>query len=123
MTAPREARPRPGRSGTFTVATWNIRSGRNGGLESAARALESLGVDIAVLQETKLTGKKHTRFTSGYHIIASEAESAQKGGIALAWRENHEVFEVEATRVVHANVITLQLVTGDDRYYVVGCYC
>ena len=40
---------------TFTVATWNIRCGRNGGLESALRALESLEVDIAILTEAKLT--------------------------------------------------------------------
>ena len=43
-------------SGTFSVATWNIRSGRNGGLESALRTLESLEVDLAFLTETKLTG-------------------------------------------------------------------
>ena len=35
--------------GTFSVASWNIRSGRNGGLEGALRALESLGVNIGIL--------------------------------------------------------------------------
>jgi hypothetical protein len=35
--------------GTFSVASWNIRSGRNGSLEAALRAMESLGVDIGIL--------------------------------------------------------------------------
>jgi hypothetical protein len=43
-------------SGTFSIATWNIRSRRAGGLESACRALGALNVDIGFLQETKLTG-------------------------------------------------------------------
>ena len=41
--------------GSFTVALYNIRSGRNGGLESALRAMKQMGVDCGVLLETKLT--------------------------------------------------------------------
>ena len=47
----------------FALATWNVRSGRPGGtmggIEAAARALDSLNVDIAVLQETKVRGGLH----------------------------------------------------------------
>ncbi len=43
-------------SGSIAVASWNIRNGRNGGLESALQAMEALGVDLRVLLETKLTG-------------------------------------------------------------------
>ena len=42
-------------SGSFTVALYNIQSGRNGGLESALRAMKLMGVDCGVLLETKLT--------------------------------------------------------------------
>jgi len=45
-----------------------------------------------------------------------------KGGIALLWQPDHEGFGVEATRVVTPNLITFQLVTGDERYYVMGIY-
>ena len=106
---------------TFSVATWNIRSGRNGGLESACRALESLNVDIAFLQETKLTNGIHTRNSSGYSIVASEAPSKHKGGIALCWRENR-LFELEETKFLSHHVMTFRLITGGLRYYVVGVY-
>ena len=77
---PEKAPSRPEGSGTFALASWNIRNGRNGGLESAARALDSLGADIAFLQETKVTGGIYTRHSSGYKIVASDAPSKQKGG-------------------------------------------
>ena len=45
----------PEGSGTFSVATWNIRSGRGAGLAAAAKGLRQMGVGCAVLTETKLT--------------------------------------------------------------------
>ena len=42
-------------SGTFVVGMCNVRSGRNGGLESALRGLGLMNVDSAGLTETKLT--------------------------------------------------------------------
>ena len=107
--------------GTFTVASWNIRNGRNGGLENACRALASLEVDITVLQETKLTGGTHTRLSSGYEIAASDAVSAHSGGVALCWRK-HDLFEIEETKFFGPNVLAFQLVTRGKRFYVVGCY-
>ena len=51
---PPKASPKPGDHGTtVSMATWNIRDGRNGGLESAARSFDSLGVDIGFVLETK----------------------------------------------------------------------
>ena len=47
------APPKPGDHGTaISIATWNIRDGRKGGLESAVRSFFSLGVDIGIVQET-----------------------------------------------------------------------
>ncbi len=37
-------------SGSIAVASYNIRNGRNGGLESALRAMEAMGVDIGIFQ-------------------------------------------------------------------------
>jgi len=91
--------------------SWNIQSGRNGGLDSACRALESLGVDIAVLQETKLTGGVHTRASHGYSIAASNAKSAHQGGIALAWKP-HNLYEIAETKFWGPNTLAFQLVTG-----------
>ena len=36
--------------GNFSIVSWNICSSRNGGLEGALRAMESLDVDIGILQ-------------------------------------------------------------------------
>ena len=106
---------------TFTVATWNIRCGRNGGLESALRALESLEVDIAILTEAKLTKGIYTRGGRGYQVLATDAASAHQGGVALCHRQSDH-FEVEETRTHGPNVISFHLMTGDTRYYVVGAY-
>ncbi len=51
------APPLPGGSGTFSVATWNIRSSWETGLAAAAKGLCQMGVGCAVLTETKLTSK------------------------------------------------------------------
>ena len=70
-------------SGSITVATYNICSGRNGGLESALRAMDSIGADLGILLETKVTDGIYTQNSSGYSVVASNAPSAHQGGIAL----------------------------------------
>ncbi len=45
----------PEGSGTFSITTWNIRSGRGAGSAVAAKGLRQMGVGCAVLTETKLT--------------------------------------------------------------------
>ena len=107
--------------GSIAVASYNIRSGRNGGLESALRAMEAMDVDLGVLLETKLTGGIYTRSSSGYSVVASDAASAHQGGIALFWRPDKS-YEVEDWRVRGPNVLSFVLVTGGQRFYAVGCY-
>jgi hypothetical protein len=55
----------PGGSGTLSVATWNIRSGRETGLAAAAKGLCQMGVGCTVFTETKLTVEQYPRFVSG----------------------------------------------------------
>ena len=87
---------RPVDSGSVALASFNIRSGRNGGLEAALRAMDQLGVDIGFLMETKLTGGIYTQHSSGYDVLASNATSSSSGGVALFWRGNIS-YEVEET--------------------------
>ncbi len=49
----------------FTLATFNVCSGRNGGPESALRAMAATGVDYGVFMETKITDDIYTQFSSG----------------------------------------------------------
>ena len=99
------------RSGNFRVGTYNIRSGRAGGMESALRAMDACGVDLGIFQETKLTDEYYTRNSSGYKVLATKAASAWSGGIALFYRE-HASFEVEEEKVWGQNVMSFELVLG-----------
>jgi hypothetical protein len=81
--------PQPGNSRSVALALFNIRSGCNGGLDGALRAMDQLGVEIGFLVETKLTDGVYTQFLSGYKFVASTALSAWQGGIALFWRSNN----------------------------------
>ena len=115
------ASSRTDESGTFSIATWNIRSGRAGGLESACRALGAMHVDIGCLQETKLTGGVYTRQSSGYQVIASDASSNRQGGVELCWKE-HDSYELEEWSFFGPNVLAFRLVTGGKDFYCVECY-
>ena len=109
------------RSGTFRVGTYNIRSGRAGGMESALRAMDACGVDLGLFQETKLTDAFCTRNSSGYSVLATKAASAWSGGIALFYRE-HASFEVEEEKVWGPNVMLFELVLGEhETIYCIGC--
>jgi hypothetical protein len=108
-------------SRSISFASFNIRSGCNGGLEGALRAMDQLGVDIGFLLETKLTGGIYTCYSSGSSVLASTATLVWQGGIALFWRGNN-LYEVKETQIWGANVISLQLRINNARFFVVRCY-
>ncbi len=60
---------------SFAVALYNLRSGRNGGLESALRAMAEIDIDCGILVETKITTGIYTRFLSSYNVFMSNAVS------------------------------------------------
>ena len=86
--------------------TYNIRSGRNGGLESALHGLVQGQVDCGMLQETKITDIVYTWASSGFWVTATAALSAHCGGIAVFYREA-EHFGVEELRLHGPNVLNL----------------
>ena len=85
--------------GTMSIATWNIRDGRSTGLYSAARALERMNVDVAVVQETKFTNTDFAaRKWAGFDILTAAAATKNCGGIALLIRANARTSCVLRTR-------------------------
>ena len=72
----------------------NIQS--NTRLELALRALDKMSVDLCFLTEAKLTDGVYTRCSPGCHVVATEAMSPQRGGVALAYRDE---FAILACRV------------------------
>ncbi len=116
------ASPRLGDSGTFLIATWNIRCGRNLELASVAKGLVQMRVGVAVLREMKITDDRYPKYALGYKIISSKATSHKQGGIALVWKDGHDSFDVEVARVVTPNLLTFQLVTGYEGFYIMRIY-
>jgi len=88
-------------------------------MESALRAVDALGVGIALFQEAELIDDIYTRRSSGYSVVATNALSASQGSGALRWKQSN-LFEVEETRTWGPHTISFQLVTGWDRVYIIG---
>ena len=101
--------------------TYNIRNGRNDGLEAAMRGISQANMDLGILQETKLTDGIYTRGSAGYSFVATDAPSRHCGGVAIFHRPALH-FAVEAVRKYGPNVIGFQLATGARRWYIVGGY-
>ena len=113
--------PDPESPVSVNIATFNITSGRNSRLPQALRALEMLQVDLCFLTEAKLTDGIYTRFSSGYHVTATSAESHRQGGIALAYRDS-DYWQVESIQRHGPNVMSCILVTGNRCHPLVGAY-
>ena len=82
-----------------------------------------MGVGCALLTEVKLT---HTTNTLGtYRIPTSSPRRRQaiiRGGVALLWKEGDNLPGVEAARIMTPNLLTFQLVTDIEQFYVMGIY-
>jgi hypothetical protein len=75
------------------------------------------------LTETKLTDDRYPKFILGYQVISLKAASPHQGGFALLWRESEDQgFLVEAAHIAFPSILTFQLVTGEDRFFVIDAY-
>ena len=83
----------------------------------------ALGWSIAlgVFHETKCTDGVYTRVSAGYRVVATDAPSRHRGGVALFYREEAN-FAVEEVRTYGPNVLSFEVVTGRRRWYIIGCY-
>ena len=45
-----------------------------------------------------------------------------KGGLPCVWKEDHQGFEVELAKILMPNLLTFQLVTGNEQFYCMGVY-
>ena len=55
-----------------------------------------MGVDIAILQETKIVDKNYTKAAAGYTNMCSKAVSIRQGGVGLLWKEGDSRFVVKS---------------------------
>ena len=90
-------------------------------MESALRGMSQANMDLGIFQETKCTDGIYTRESAGYRVVATDAPSGHRGGVALFYRPS-PLFEVEAVRECGPNVLTFEVATGAQRWYIIGCY-
>ena len=77
--------------------------------------------NLGIMQETKLTDSIYVREFSGFYVFAPDVPSRHHGGAALFYKEAPR-FAVETHQQHVPNFIIFQLVMGEWRWYVVGCY-
>ena len=91
--------------------TYSIRNGRNSGLEAALQGMSQANMDLGILQEIKLTDGIYTRWSAGYSVVATDAPSRHRSGVAIFYRSTPH-FTVEAVENFRPNVIGFKLVMG-----------
>ena len=115
---------REDRQGTKKVVrfcTYNIWSGRNGGLELALRRMAQGKVDCGVMHKTKLIYGIYTIDSSGFRVTMTAAPISHCGGVAVFYCEA-EHFVIEELRLHGPNIISPQLVTGRRWCNIMECY-
>ena len=90
-------------------------------MESALRGMSQANMDLGIFQETKCTDGIYTRESAGYRVIATDAPSRHRGGVALFYRPS-PLFEVEAVQEYGPNVLSFEVAMGARRWYIIGCY-
>ena len=78
-------------------------------------------MELGIFQEMKCTDGIYTRESAGYHVVATDAPSRHRGGVALFYRPS-PLFEVEAVWEYRPNVLSSKVATGAQRWYIIGCY-
>jgi len=107
----------------ITLTTYNVVSACQTKLLEVLHAMANdINTDIAILTETKLCQGQHTRHGHGYTIFTTSAPSTQQGGIALIWKMAPTHWTLEGMWVVSPNTISATLVSGTQRWLVLGTY-
>ena len=103
------------------ICTYNIVNGGGNRLNMALRAMALMRVDLGLFTETRLSHDKFTTDCCGYQVVASRAKSRAQGGVALFYRASKN-WTVEGVQTHGPNVLSCTLVSGQDRWSIIGMY-
>ncbi len=106
----------------ITITTYNVISARGPKLQMVLRAMSNINTDIALLTETKLCDDRYACTGHGFSVVATQVPTTQQGGVALVWRTTAVHWILEGVRTVTANVISATLVSGNQRWLLIGAY-
>ena len=99
---------------SIRFGTYNIRNGRNRGLESALRGMHQANMDLGIFQEKKVTDGIYTHGSAGYSVVATDTPSRHRSRVAVFYRPAPH-FAVEAVQKFGPNVAGFQMATGARR--------
>ena len=111
----------------LNICTYNIVAGGNHRIEQVMRCMELMNIDLGIITETKLQGKKAFRFKGktkghkGYTVVPTEAKSKYQGGVALFYTES-PYFTIEGTKTFGPNVIRAIVKSGEKQWRIIGAY-
>ena len=86
-----------------------------------SEALHKGNVWIVILQEKNITGGIHKRYSAGYMVWATEAESSHRRWIAIIWSEEAG-WQVEEATHYGTNMVSFKIMAEWKRCYVVEAY-
>ena len=90
-------------------------------MESALRGVSQINTDLGIFQEIKVADSIYTRGSDGYSVVATDALSRHRVGVAV-FRRPAPHFMLEAIHQFGPNVIGFQIATWGRRWYIVRCY-
>ena len=79
-------------------------------------------MDMAVLTEMKLTNDKNTAYCFGYSVCASHARSGSQGGVAIAFNNYDDHFDMSLFCHWGPDVISIMMSSGNKHWMIVEIY-
>jgi exonuclease III len=77
---------------------------------------------MGFLTKTKLISDPYPTKAHGYNVIATQAKSHHQGRGALLYQATNKCFTLEVTCTFGPNVIQTTLVSGNQRWTMIGTY-
>ena len=78
-------------------------------------------IDLGIFQENNVNDGIYTCGSAGYIVVTTDAPIQHHGGVAVFyWPALH--FAVKAVQQFGPNVVGFQMATGEQRWYILGCY-
>ena len=91
------------RETVILLGTYNIRNGRNGGLDSVMRVMSQYNLDLGFFQQKKVPDRIHTCVSAGYRILSVDTPKCHRRGVAVFyWYAPH--FQVEVFQLHGPNM-------------------
>ena len=83
--------------------------------------MDQANMYLCIFKETKCTEGIYTHESAGYRVVATDAPSRHRSGVAQFYRPS-PLFVVETVRKFGPNVVIFQLEIGPRQWYIIGCY-